>query len=198
MANRYVGTVFYSGAAFAPEGAPGWSETFIIQAPDYTTAAADLSAISTQRLATLAPDVSLIGSRLSDTDVKGDSFPTGIAVGPGTYNPGGAMTSYNPDLALRVQFFGGTLKRSNRFWHAIPKDSVNASGGYGPVAGFITAMNTLNNQVQISAGIGTKIKGAVVPPFYAFTAITAFQIKGLEKHAIGSPFGRRRGRRLIA
>lgn len=189
----FLGKLVFSGPTGFPKGPAGFSEVFIISAVDYNAAAANLTNIAAARLPLMCPDADLIGSSLSDTAVKGDSFPTGIANSAGTYTTGGA-TTYNPDIALRQNLFAGALKRAKRFLHMLPKDQLDANGKFAPTAGFTTALTAWQNAVIANATIGTRIKGAVTPPFYSTSSITSITDGGAEKRAIGRPFSPLRGR----
>ena len=196
---RIFGILFLKGPAIGLLEQPGWSEVYGFNVADYTAAVTALGNLANARQATLAPDCSIIGARISDSDVKGDSFPTGITFpSVGTYNPGGAMTTYNPQMALRFLWNAGPTKRGSRFLRCIPKDSVSASGLFTPVAGFSTVLLTYLGLVESEVSMATKIPGAVAPPFYTFTAYTGFTEFNMEKRAIGRPFGLSRGRRLVA
>jgi hypothetical protein len=200
MANRYFGILFYSGPTLgSARTAPGWSEVYPISAADDTSAGNALITIAGDRLAMLTPDVLRTGVRLSNTDVKGDSIPVAISYGaPGTYTPISAPTCYNLDMALRLKILAGSLKRSARFIHAVPTDCVNSIGEFSGSATWFTVLNTYLGHLGSLVSIATKIPGALTPPFYTFTQITAEFYVGLERRAIGRPFGLRPGRRLVA
>lgn len=177
----------------------GWSETYFMTSASYADAATALASIAAKRIATLSSDCELVGGLISDTDVKGDSYPTGLIFPTvGTWAVFGTDPTSNIVLAMRVKFFGGTTKRGSRWVHGIPKSQISAGGFYTPTGPFITALSAYLDQVEGSCSIGTRIKGAVAPPFYALTAYTAYTEEGVEKRNIGRPFGLYRGRRLIA
>lgn len=191
--------IFNVPAESFARGSAGWSETYFINATDYSTAATTLDGLRAARLPTLTPEVSLVGGFISDTAVKGDSFPVSFAVPePGTYAPTGAPKSYNPDVALRVLYVAGTAKRGSRWVRCIPQDNVDAQGDFAPVAGFTTVLNNYLNQIASVVSLASKIKGAVTPPFYTLSTYTGFTKIGMESRKIGRPFSGRRGRRLIA
>jgi hypothetical protein len=176
----------------------GWSEVYPINAPSYAAAATIMQALAGFRMACACTDVTLMGTLLSDTAVKGDSYPMGVSLPqPGT---GFSPTSTGQiSLALRLQITGGVLKRSARFVRALPTFLIGAGGSYTPVSAFTTALNTFLAYLIANVSIATKIHGAVSPPFYSFTAITgATLVAALEARKIGRPFGLHRGRLLIA
>jgi hypothetical protein len=191
--NRYVCTLFFNAYQ------SGWSETYFIGSDSYQDAATAIEAIATARRAMLVNDVELEAIRVSDTDVKGDSWPVISAFPvPGTYGATPALLSSNLGLALRLKIFGGPLKRAARFVRAIPSDCLGPGAEFNPTAAFNTALTNWMSLVEVSCNIGTRIKNAVSSPFYLFTAITGYETAGLEKRNIGRPFGLTRGRRQIA
>lgn len=194
-----VGKLFLTASVVdMPQGPAGWTEVYFFNVAGYSDAATALATLATARKGCLAPDCGINGGTISDTAVKGDSYPSGIAAAVGTYNPGGTMTTYNPDMALRVKFFAGTAKRASRFVRCIPKDSVSADGNFTPVAGFTTALTTFLDAIESEAQMATRIPGATTPPFYTLNAYTSFTEEELEGRKIGRPFSLRRGRRAIA
>lgn len=176
----------------------GWSETYFLEATDYTHAQSLLSPLATQRLGMMSSDCELVGGLISDTDVKGDSFPTGLTFPQvGTWAPAATDPTANITLALNLKFFAGPGKRGTRFLHGLPTTQVAAGGYKSFTAPFVTKLNTFLALVQSSTNLGTRIKGAVAPPFYNFSQYTSFQINNLEKRDIGRPFGLLVGRRAI-
>jgi hypothetical protein len=195
----FVGKLTYEGdVATAVQGAVGWNELYFFDAASYAAADISLGTISGARLATLAADCKLVGVLLSDTAVKGDSYPSAITLGPGSYAPSGPMTSYNPDMAIRVRFDAGTLKRSSRWVRCVPKDSVTADGEYAATVAYGIAISAYLGSVKNLAQMATRIHGAVTPPFYSLSAYTDYDAVALESRKIGRPFSQRRGRRAIA
>lgn len=190
---RYVCTLF---ANFASSG---WSEVYPVVAASPSAAATVLDSLVTLRAALSVSDVSFVGARISDTDIKNDSWPTGVST-PflGTFAVAPADLTYNPQIAVRLLSFGGGLVRGSRWLRGVPKSQLNAEGGYAPTSPWLTALAAYTAYLIANVSIATKIKGAVAPPFYTFTAITAVTSKGSEKRNIGRPFGLSRGRRLIA
>jgi hypothetical protein len=177
----------------------GWSENYFFNVSGYSAALAGLASILTGRLGCLSSDCYLSGSLVSDTAVKGDSYPTGFTIPTvGTWAASSSDPTGQIALALRYKVFGGTAKRGSRFVHAVPKSQITTGGFYTGSAGFPAALSAWEVQVIANAQMATRIKGAIVPPFYSTTPYTAFTLYGLEKRNIGRPFGLTRGRRLIA
>ncbi len=190
---RAVGILFFDW-----EGT-GWSEVYPLQVADYTTALAVLTTTKNLRLAMMAPDINLIGARISDTDVKGDSFPTGFLFPTtGTYVPGAGEKTFATDYALRCGLYGGPAKRSVRFVRGVSNLNIDGNGHYIPTAAWDATLDAWLNQLIASVSIATRIKGAVAPPYYAFTPILSASIQEMENRKVGRPFGLSRGRRLIA
>lgn len=190
---RFMGTLFFNVYQF------GFSETYPIEDTDYASAAAKLLAIKNDRLALAVNDVELVGARLSDTDTKNDSYPLGWSFPQaGTFATTPTDLTYNAEVALRIRIFGGALKRSHRFLHAVPKSQVNADGFKALTGPFATALTTWLGAIEADVSIATKLKGVVVPPFYVYTAITGTEVDDMEGRKIGRPFDLPRGRRLIA
>jgi hypothetical protein len=191
---RYFGTLFFK------VGRGGWSETYAISAADYLSGSTILGTIATARLALLVSDVSLIATRISDTDVKGDSSPTGITVPQvGTYAIAPADVTSNFALNLRIQFYGASTQRGQRWVRAIPASQVGAGGEYVPAGTWAAKLTTFANTVQTSSNAAHKIAGAVAPPFYAFTPYSGYTLENFfTQRKIGRPFDLLRGRRQIA
>lgn len=176
----------------------GWSEVYPITASDYPTGLAVLLAVKNTRLAILDSTVSLIAARVSSVDVKGDSYPISWSFPQvGTFSSGAGTA--NLDLAIRIKFFAGVLKRSNRFLHGLPLSQVAAGGVLTTTGPWSTALAAWVTEVENNCSIATKLHGAVVPPFYTFTAITgSSEVLIAEGKKVGRPFGLPHGRRLIA
>lgn len=189
----------FFGILFGRQGDDGWSEVYPITASDYAGANLTLGALRLARLAMMCADATLTADRLSDVDIKGDSYATGQEYPQlGTFTATPTPDTYNPVMALRIKLFAGTLKRGNRWARAIPNNCVSANGFYLPTSPFLTALSAYTTILQSSTSIATRIKAAVAPPFYTFTPITAATPQTLEKRDIGRPFGLPRGRRIVA
>lgn len=189
---------FY-GILFGRSGDDGWSEVYPIIGDDYAAAALTLGAIRLARLAMMCVDAQYTADRLSNVDIKGDSFSTGQdypQLGSFTATP--APATYNPVMAVRLKITAGTMKRGSRWVRAIPNNCISANGFYLPTAPFVTAIDALITILKSSTSIATRIKGAVVPPFFTFTPVTDAVVMGLEKRDIGRPFDLPRGRRVVA
>lgn len=187
------------GILFFQQKQSGWSEVYPLNTASYASAAAALASIATERLELALPDVILIGSRVSDTDVKGDSSPSGISVPAlGTWTAVGSEATMQTDYALRLKVFAGTALRSSRFVRGIPFGNLSTDGSFSPEAGYLTKLNDYIAALITNASVGTRIKGAVAPPFYAFSPITSISVLDMERRQVGRPFGQPRGRRVIA
>lgn len=188
------------GTLFFNFSATGGSEVYPMVVADYAAALVKLNQIIVNRLATLVSDVELLYARISDSDVKGDSYPTGISFPqPGTFAVAPADNTYNDALALRVQFNAAVTQRGQRWIRFLPKSQVSNVGVYTPTGPFTAALATHLDYVKNNCSAAHRIPGAIVPPFYTFTPYTGYTITGdLTGRKIGRPFGERRGRRLVA
>jgi len=176
----------------------GVSETYFTQRSSPGDAAVVLAAIAAQRQATLCADAAIYGGRISECDVKGDSYPTTIAFPlVGTYTGGDGDITAVAGNCLRCLFNGGPLLRGNRFIHYIPKSQYTATV-YTPLSGFLTALHAWLAGIADSCCVGTRIKGATVPPFYTLTNYTSYGTQYQDFKRVGRPFGLSAGRRLIA
>lgn len=175
----------------------GWSEVYPITATDYASCNTTFAALASLRYACFAPDVSLIGGVISDTDVKGDSVQLSTGITVGTW-AGADTTSFDPNWALRILFTAGVSKRSSRFIHALPNAQVGAIGTYTPTGPFTSALSAFGAGMTGGVSIATKIPGATTPPFYTFTPLTNYTIKTMHEKKVGRFFGQPRGRRAIA
>lgn len=187
------------GTLFFDYGRTGWSETYPLDVADYSDALVKLTSLLGHRLALAGPDVNLIGSRISDTDVKGDSFPTGFTIpSPGTWTYGAGEGGFNSNYALRIAIASGTVHRGSRWIRVIPSKQINDVGGFTPIAGYTTALNAFLADLVSHTSLAHKIPGAVAPPFYVFNACTSAIVSTMQRRQVGRPFGEPRGRRLIA
>lgn len=176
----------------------GWSETYYVSAS--TPAAAELSwqTIATARLAMAPPDCFMSNGRISDVNVKGDSYPlTSTFPLTGAYAHSGGLTSALGQNCLRTLFNAGPLKRANRFLHGIPANQYTATA-YLPTADFTPLLDSFLTAVQSGCGCITRIPGAVASPFWSYTAYTGYDVYGGDFRKVGRPFGQPVGRRLIA
>lgn len=191
---RLFGTLFFTCRR------NGWSETYPIDAGDYSTGLTKLEGVRDLRKTLLVNDASIIGARLSDTDTKGDSYPLGWTFPiVGTYATTPTDETGNMDLAIRVKFFSGAVKRGNRWIHAIPTSQIAAGGGLVPAGTWGAKLDAWAAYVEANISLASKIGGAVAPPYYTFYAIDDSDIDlTLVSRAIGRPFGLRRGRRAVA
>jgi hypothetical protein len=190
----------YMVTLFGLHGNAGWSEVYPVTAATPAAAQVVLANLLTLRLHLMTADSSINGARISDTDIKNDSWPTLLALPQvGTYVPGiGTPTTYNPQIAMRILQLAGGLVRGSRWLRALPIEVMNASGVFVGSVGWSPNLTAYLDALVGSISIATKIRGAIVPPFYTFTAITSATQRGAEKRNIGRPFGLPHGRRLIA
>jgi hypothetical protein len=176
----------------------GFSEVYPLVAANPTAADTFLSSLMAARIAVACTDVTFTGYRISDSDIKGDSWPVS-AISPivGTYVGAGSLVTYNPQISLRFLAVAGGLKRGSRWFRAIPEDQIDASGQLSPSGSWVTSIGNWEVLVGGNCSIATRNKLAIAPPFYTFTAITALTRKQAEARRIGRPFGLRPGRALI-
>lgn len=179
------------GILFFERGESGWSESFGMTATDYTGARSDLTTLKNNRLALLCADVTCVGGRVSDLEIKGDSDSI-FAGQTGSYVVAGVESS-TPNLVLQLRVEAGTMKRSIRSLHCIPEDCVNGAL-YEPTAGFLAAFATWETFFMAATKLVTK-NNLVVPPTYTLSTITAVIPKELWTRKTGRPFGLHRGRR---
>lgn len=188
----------YQLTYFYQAGNAGWSENFFASSASGAAAATLFNSLRDQRLPLLSPDVLLTGGRISDVNVKGDSYPTTTSFPtPGTYSVPAGATSAVGQNCLRVLFNAGPLVRANRFFHGIPADQYAATK-YTPTVGFKDTLDSFMAFVGTGFGAKTKIPGAVAAPFYSLTSYTGWEEFGGDFRKIGRPFGQPVGRRLIA
>jgi hypothetical protein len=192
---RAICKAFYNFFGDSAQSACGWSEVYPMEVSDYATADSQLNSIITARLPTLPITCAIVGALISDSDVKGDSYPS-----TGTYPTNGGVTgAAGPTtFVLRWKFFAGTLKRATRFVRLIPSSEIASGGGYLPTLGFGISIQNWATLVTGFCSCATRIHGAVTPPFYTFTAYTADRFIRAETKKIGRPFFLPVGRRLIA
>lgn len=191
---RAFGTLFINGGNF------GWSEVYPMNVADYPTAVTNMTTTLTKRLALLVSDLAVVGMRISDSDVKGDSYPTGLTFPQvGTFAVAPADATYNADLAIRAEFVGALTQRSQRWIRGLPKSQVSNVGAYAPTGPFTTALTSYLAQVLSTCAAAHRIPGAVTAPFYTFTNYSGYTLVGnLLSRKLGRPFGLSRGRRLVA
>jgi hypothetical protein len=192
-----TGILFFNKYGFVPNA--GWAEVYFFLKDTYADAVTALQAIRDARLPTLSGDCQLVGARVSNTDVKGDSEPlTWTFPEPGTFATGTADPTAPPEIVLRALYYAGTLKRGSRWVRCIPSSQIAAGGLYTPTGPYTTAVTAYWDAVRDNACLGTRIPGAVAPPFYSLTSYTSYTPKGQDVRKIGRPFDLLRGRRLIA
>lgn len=188
----YQSTAFYACANF------GWSETYGQSQANPDDAVINLTSFITLRLATMVNDCSLVGARVSDTAIKGDSYPTGLTFPTvGTFAVTPTDETSARENVVRVMFNAGPALRANRFFHGIPASQYTKTF-YAPTTPWGTAFNAFLAALEAHSGTLTKIKGAVTPPFYTFNGYIGYDIEGGDFKKVGRPFGQPRGRRQIA
>lgn len=188
---RYMATMFINYANV------GWSESYPMLETDAPTAVTEWGHIVTARLPLLGTDAEIVGDRISDTDIKGDSIPSGqVYPKPGT---GGSVCFPQFDIGLRIKVTESTFThRGNRWYRGIP--TVDFTGGvFTPTAGFNTALAAFQTALTTNhVCIASRIHGAVAPPFYNYYLIGTFFPPVDDSKKTGRPFGLARGRRLVA
>lgn len=188
----YQSTLFFQCANF------GWSETYGQSVANPSDAVINLTSFSTLRLATMVSDCSLIGARVSDTAIKGDSYPTGLTFPTvGTFAVAPADETSARENVVRVLFNSAPAIRANRYFHGIPASQYTKTF-YAPTTPWETAIVAFLSAIETHSGTLTKIPGAVTPPFYNFTAYTGYSTEGGDFKKVGRPFGQPLGRRQIA
>lgn len=187
----------YFATAFINFDNVGWAEVYPLKLANTSALITQWNAIITARLPLLGTDAQIVGDRLSDSDVKGDSIPSGIVYPkPGT---GGSVCFPQFDIGLRIKVTDATfIHRGNRWYRGIPTADFTG-GAFVPTTGFNTALAAF--EVALTGSvlcIANKIKGAIAPPFYNFIQVTQFFPPIDGKKNTGRPFGLPRGRRLVA
>ena len=126
---------------FGEAGKFGWSEAYPIAANNGSSAANELDSLIALRAQCLPQNAKLVGGRVSDTDVKNDSWPLQTVFPmPGNFGVSGVDDYYNPQFSLRVKQFAGAQHRASRWIRAIPKSQVADDGSYNPSGAFPTAL----------------------------------------------------------
>lgn len=176
----------------------GWSENLFVSQPSGDAAATKFNSLRDLRLPTLSPDCELTGGRISDVNVKGDSYPTTTTFPtPGTYAVPAGATSAISQNCVRVLFNAGPLIRASRFFHGVPADQYEATK-FNPTVGWQATLESLLTAITTGCGSKTKIPGAVAAPFYTLTPYSGNEIMGGDFKKVGRPFGQPVGRRMIA
>jgi hypothetical protein len=185
------------GTLWFTAGNSGWTESYYLNGPDYSTGLTQLSAIASARLALLQLSCSIVHAIVSNIYVRGDAFFVGSAVGPGTFP---TETEYMPpDYALQVTWQGGAYARNRTFLRGFPLNQ-QTDGAYTPTSGFTTAFGTYENAVISNCYLRQYVPNPTPPPamVYQFNAVLVGTIKVLlARRKTGRPFGLPRGR-LVA
>lgn len=175
----------------------GWSEVYPLQATTYAAGATALAALAALRLPMMCTDTHLVGSRLSDGDVRGDSYPTGIAPAPGTYITG-TPASYLPEQTLRILQLNIPLQRASRWIRAIPDDQYTVKGIYTPTGPYIALVDAYGAALETNVCIAKRIGTFPTTPAWAFTNVSSYDGPFQDRRKYGRPFGLPHGRRLVA
>jgi hypothetical protein len=187
---KFVGSIYYELAG------QGWSENYPLLATTSTLAIASVVALGLARKHMLCSDVAILGGKVSDPEVVGDTYLVGSISGTGDYGLGPPiLTSLTPNVCLQLKCNAGPLKRSTRPMHGLPTDVI-AGPYYAPTGDFTTALDDLITLLTTEVAISTKTGGP--PPTYTFTAIDAVVIGPVWTHKVGRPFGLHRGRARVA
>lgn len=188
----YIGTLFFKSGNY------GWSENYGFSTPTAAAAAGNLGVIYLERLGMMVSDCSIIGGRVSDVDIKGDSYPVGLTFpAPGSFAVVPADKTAQSENCVRVLFNAGPTKRGNRYVHGIPASQYTATF-FTPTTPWLALLNAYITQLESICGTLTKIHGAVTPPFYDWTQYTGATDFGGDFKKVGRPFGQPRGRRAVA
>lgn len=188
----------YQLTFFFQVGNYGWSENYPTNVATPTDAETNFGSFLTLRLATMFSDCKCVGGRISDVNVKGDSYPLIVSFPePGTYAGTGATKTSAGQNCLRVLLNSSPVIRANRYLHGIPNNQYTTTF-YTPTSDWLTLIADFMNAIVSNSGTLTKIKGAIVPPFYTYTPYTGYTEEGGDFRKVGRPFGQPRGRRQIA
>jgi hypothetical protein len=188
---RYVGIMHINF------GSVGWSEIYPLLLTDAPTLVSEWALICAARLPILGTDAHLAGDLLSDTDVKGDSIPSGqVYPQAGT---GGSACFPQFDIGLGIKVTDVTfVHRGTRWLRGIPTAQFTA-GAYAPLGPFLAALAAYEAALtHASLCIASRIKGALAPPFFNYYRVNQYFPPVDRAKKTGRPFGLSRGRRLIA
>lgn len=192
MASIFVGTLFFQSGRY------GWSENYGFSTATPGQAATNLGVIFLQRIAMMVSDSIIIGGRLSDVDIKGDSYPLNLTFpAPGTFAVAPADETAQSENCARVLFNAGSQIRANRFVHGIPASQYTKTF-FAPTSPWLALLTTWATGLLADVGALTKIRGATTAPFYTFTQYTGQTDMGGAFKKVGRPFDLPHGRRLIA
>ncbi len=185
------GTLFFSG------GSSGWTESYYLIGPDYSTCLTQLAAIAAARKAILQLDCSIVHAFVSNIYVRGDSFPTNSANGVGTWPTSPAFMPL--DYAIQMTWTGGVYSRNKTFLRGFPIE-MQTDGAYLPTSPYATAVSNYELEIVTNCYIRQLVPNPTPPPamIYQFVAVLGGSPRfGLARRKTGRPFGLPRGR-LIA
>lgn len=180
---------------FLSKGTSGWSEVYPLITAGYTAAKTVMEAGADLRQAMLTDDITIIGFRVSDYTIPGDSLAETLNL-PGNYGivPIPHEKSEPANVAIRIRAdTADFLHRGVRYLHA-PPDSIITAGFYTPDADFETAMDDYLAWLALNCAIKhqlTPSPGAT----YENLPIDEAVVDGVWTRNTGRPFGLHRGRR---
>lgn len=188
----------YQLTYFFQTGNFGWSENYPCSVSDPVAAETNFVSIKNLRLPMMPPDTNLIGGRISDVNIKGDSYPTTTGFPqPGTYSVTGGLTAADRELCVRVMMNAGPSKRGNRYLHGVPANQYTATK-YAGTSDWVGLLGAFLSAILANSGTLTKIPGATAPPYFTYTPYTGYTEESGDFRKVGRPFGQPRGRRAVA
>lgn len=173
----------------------GFSESYFWTGPDYTAAAAATATMAAKRLAPLHMEYQLIGMRISDVAIFGDSYLPTIPASPFPIQGEASDALYkrpNPAIAALHRMEAGPLHRGHKFLRGIPLQLITGEHlkDLTTIVGYSTWISELIANWQLAVtlhGTGTKV----------YLPISRIIALGDVRRRPGRPFGAPRGRRRI-
>lgn len=185
------------GTFFLQAGNAGWTESYYLTGPDYTSCVVQMNSLATVRLAVTQLNVSIVNATVSNIYVRGDSFPAPLATGPGTWP---TTAEYCPlDYALLFKWTVGIYSRNKTFFRGFPL-AEQSDGTYLPSSGYQTAMDAYIGGVLSECVFKQSVPNPTPPPtnLIQFNPASQGLINFyLARRKVGRPFFQPRGR-LIA
>jgi hypothetical protein len=181
---------------FQSEDEEGWSEGFYISSTDLAAAAGTLASIIPLRAAMMDPHFSMIYSRVSDVEVKGDSLVAPSITFPvvGTLTDAGDQLEAN--TALNVEIFASPSVKNRIFIRGLNIAVIRGREYLAP-AGFSAAFEAWDLYLT-GNGLMCRHRTAVgPPPTYDYVAATGISPIGATARKPGRPFGLPVGRRRV-
>lgn len=181
----------FMGVGFFKFGSSGWSEVYGLQSTVLSTALTQLNSIMTKSLGLKHPDVTHIGARLSDLDIRGDStlLP---GQGPGSYPPGLGTGAMPPFVVMRVRAESSSLYRGIRYLHGLPQDCFPDGSFFVPTLSWNAASTAYREELITSASL---ISRNPTTGAYTLRSINGVAEDGIWSRKVGRPFDLHRGRR---